>query len=110
MSREVYKPSSPRIKKAVKELKGLITARYPQATFSVAAGEDPEGIYLRTTVDVPDTEEVLDVVIDRMLEMEIDEGLPIYVLPVPPLERVAEQLARPITAKGKQTLPQIFQS
>ncbi|MBI2861443.1 MAG: hypothetical protein HYX89_01340 [Chloroflexi bacterium] len=70
----------PRIPTALAELKGMISQRYPQATFEVGVGEDPEGVYLTATVDVEDTTEVFDVVVDRLVEMEVEEGLPVYVV------------------------------
>ncbi len=78
-----------RIRNALDELCGIILQHYPEATFHVSRAEDdPEIIHLTATADVEDTDEVVDVVIDRMLELHIDEGLPVYVIPVRPLERV----------------------
>jgi len=77
---------------AVRELKKLITAHFPQADFVVEEGFDPEGIYLVTTVDIADTDEVIDVVGDRLVELQVDEGLPVYVTPLRPIERVVAQL------------------
>jgi len=45
-------------------------------------------------VDVEDTDEVVDVFMDRLLEMEIEEGLPVYVIPIRPIER-AVRASRP---------------
>lgn len=79
-----------RMQAALDELQGLIRARYSQATFSVAHGEDPEGIYLRTTLDIEDVEDVLDAVRDRLFELQVEEGLPVYVIPLEPIERVVQ--------------------
>lgn len=81
-----------RLQKAVGELRDMIVKRYPEATFTVSRGEDPEGVYLTPTVDVEDTEEVFDVVVDRLLEMQIDSQLPIYVVPIRPVERVLAEM------------------
>ena len=79
----------PRIQNALDELRGMILQHYPGATFQVSRAEDdPEIIHLTATADVEDTDEVVDVVVDRMLELHIDEGLPVYVIPVRPAERV----------------------
>ena len=43
---------TPAMEKAVNELKGTISARFPQASFVVEEGFDPKGIYLVTTVDI----------------------------------------------------------
>ena len=83
---------TPRMEDAVHELKRLITARFPQAVFVVEEGCDPEGIYLVTTVDIDDTDEVTAVVGDRLVELQVDEGLPVYVTPVRPIQRVVAQL------------------
>ena len=81
-----------RIHDAIKELQEMIRERHPTATFDVAPEEDPSGMYLTATVDVDDPDEVMDLVIDRLLELQIDEELPVYVVPVRPLERVVQSL------------------
>ena len=45
--------------------------------------------HITTTVDLDDPDEVVDLVIERMLELQIDEGLPVYVIPIRTAERVA---------------------
>lgn len=76
------------IQKAIAELQALIRQYYSEASFQVAQGEDPAGTYLITTVDVDDTDAVVDVYIDRLLELQIDDGLPVYVVPIRPLDRL----------------------
>jgi hypothetical protein len=83
---------TPAMEKAVNELKGTIAARFPQASFVVEEGFDPKGVYLVTTVDIADTDEVIDVVGDRLVELQVDEGLPIYVTPLRPIQRVLAEL------------------
>lgn len=81
------------IEDALSELQERIRAQFPTATFEVARGiDDLREIHLLTTVDVEDPEEVLDLVIDRVLELQIDEGLPIHVIPPRPSERELEAL------------------
>jgi hypothetical protein len=95
MTTERSNGRSPRIVRALDELRRTILDHYPTATFEVARGEDdPDMVHLWTTVDVEDTEEVLDVVMDRMLEMQIEEGLPVCVIPMHTRERVAEIMRR----------------
>ncbi len=79
----------PRVQAAIVELQTLIQHHYPAATFQETLGEDPEGAYLMATIDVEDTDDVIDVYIERLLELQIDDGLSIYVVPVRPLERVS---------------------
>jgi len=85
-------PLTLRMEEAVHELKRLITERFPQAAFVVEEGFDPKGTYLVTTVDIVDTDEVIDVVGDRLVELQVDEGLPVYVTPLRPIKRVIAQL------------------
>ena len=49
-------------------------------------------MYLKATVDLEDVDEVIDVYRDRLLELQIDEGLPVYVIPLQPVARVLEQM------------------
>jgi hypothetical protein len=79
---------TPHMQAAVMELQGMIQQHYPNTTFEVMLGDDPTGIYVLATVDVEDTEAVVDVYIDRLLELQIDAGLAVYVVPVCPLARV----------------------
>jgi hypothetical protein len=74
---ERYYGSDPRIQQALAQLKDLISERYPAARFWVTEGDDPDGVYLKTMVDVEDTEVVVDVFIDRVLTLQIEGGLPI---------------------------------
>lgn len=87
-------PITPRLEEVITEFKELIAGHYPEATFVVSQGEDPEGIYLTATVDVEDMGEVVDLFLDRMVDLQIDEELPIYVVTVRPLERNLAILAR----------------
>ena len=80
--------SAPGMQAAIEELKRLIQRHYPEATFRVEPGDDPTGMYVLATVDVEDTEAVVAVYIDRLLELQIDEGLAVHVVPVRPLARV----------------------
>ena len=70
------------------ELQGLIRQRYPDSTFKLMHGDDPIGIYVLAMVDVEDTEAVMEVYVERLLELQIDAGLAVYVVPVRPLPRV----------------------
>jgi hypothetical protein len=92
MRLDVHVPLTPRMEDAVHELKRLITERFPQAAFVVEEGFDPKGTYLVTTVDIADTDEVIDVIGDRLVELQVDEGLPIYVTPLRPIQRVVAEL------------------
>jgi hypothetical protein len=80
---------STRMEEAVAELKELIRGRYPEAIFDIGQGEDPEGIYLTAMVDVDDRGEVIDLFLDRLVELQVEEGLPLFIAPVRTPERTA---------------------
>lgn len=88
--------------RALDEIEARILARYPTATFEVARGDDPPGMYVTVMVDVDYTTEVLDLVTDRLLELQIDERLPLYVVPIHTPERIeraiGDQSARRLSA------------
>lgn len=88
MTREERTDNDARIAHAIAELQALIAARYPDATFAVELGEHPIGAYLTATVDVPDTDTVTDLIIDRLIALQVEEALPVYVIPVRPIERI----------------------
>lgn len=71
-----------RLRDGIVEMKRLILAAFPEARFSIELGEDPAGTYLIATVDVEDTDEVIDVFIDRLVQLQVDEGLRLHVLPL----------------------------
>ena len=105
MRQERQVPLSPAIEKAVEELKTLITKRFPQASFVVEEGCDPKGTHLVTTVDIADTDEVVDVIGDRLVELQVTEGLPVYVIPLRPIERVVAELREREAATPPAPLP-----
>jgi len=85
-------PLTPNVEAALSELQHMIAARYPDATYTIQEGFDPPGIYLLVTVDVPDTDEVFDVVVDRLIDLQVEKGLPVHVIPIRPIARVIAEL------------------
>ena len=92
MPTEAQRTLDSRIQAAVSELQQMISQRYPQASFEVTPGQDdPESVHLVSTIDVEDTDEVLDMVIDRLLELQVEERLPVHVIPVRPFELAGDE-------------------
>lgn len=94
-----------RVRAAVVELSDLVRREYPEATFDVVEGEVPGTVWMWTTVDLVDTDPVVDLVIDRTMDLLVDEGIAIYVLPLRTTAREAEVVAanrvsRPTVATG----------
>ena len=88
--------TDPRISSAVEQLREIVRCRYPEARFDVGIGEDPSGVYLTILLDTEDTTTVLDAVADRLFEIQVEQGLPIYVVPMRSAAKVLEnaQLGR----------------
>jgi hypothetical protein len=95
MSAEQTYDLTDRIQAALGELQAQIQAAYPDASFQVLRGEDPPGFYLNAAVNVEDTDEVVDVFIDRLLELQIEEELPVYVIPLGPVVQASDSATGP---------------
>jgi len=78
---------------AAHELRDLILACYPDATFEIDYGSDPPGFHLISPVDVQDTDEVIELVMEREVAMQVDQELPVYLFPVRPPARVLAEAA-----------------
>lgn len=77
----------PRIREAVEELTATILDQYPDSKITAEIGDDPLGIYLTAIVDLDDPDEVLDIVVDRVVDLNVWEGIPIHVIPLRTDER-----------------------
>jgi hypothetical protein len=81
MSKEYLQQIDLMRQQAVAELTGIIKQRYPTASFDVGPAEDdPEVTHITIVVDLDDRDEVTDLVIDRMLELQLEQGIPVYVM------------------------------
>lgn len=78
-----------RTQEAVDELRALILQHYPEATFQVQRGiDDPEAIHLFVTVDLEDTDAVVDLVIEPTMQIQIEREIPVFVIPIRTPERI----------------------
>lgn len=76
----------PRMQQAIAEIENLILSRYPTATFEVVESGDPTGTYLWATIDIVDTDQVMDLVVGRLVELQVEQKLPLYFVPIPTCE------------------------
>jgi hypothetical protein len=83
--------SDPRIQKAVAEFTALLSARFPSSTFVVSVGDDPD--------------EVVDLIIDRLVTLQVEDELPLYVIPVRTPERASAVRARESARWSADALP-----
>lgn len=68
---------------AIAEVQARITAVYPEATFRLVQGEDPVGLYLDAYTDAEDAFAVLDLVSDWLVDLSVNEGVHLHVIPLP---------------------------
>jgi hypothetical protein len=91
MSPDRQEGSDARIGSIVAELQAKIVQRYPTASFEVFQGEDPVGTYLRAIVDVDDPDSATDLIVDRLLPLQVDERLPLYFIAAKPVEKALQE-------------------
>jgi hypothetical protein len=85
MNQERTQRETVAIEDALRELEQLLLLSFSDATFEVAPGlDDPGSVHLLASINAHDVDEVLDVIRDRLLEFQVEEGLPIHVIPVLP--------------------------
>ena len=88
---------------ALTELRKLIHEEYPDALFAVRRGVDePESVELVATIDIENRDDILDLVIDRVLAFQIDDGLLIHVIPQRPRTSKWEGAAREAAAAAAE--------
>ncbi|MEA2513883.1 MAG: hypothetical protein QOJ59_3370 [Thermomicrobiales bacterium] len=82
----------PRVQAAIDDVQELIRRQYPAALFTLGRSEAPEGIYVRAIVDTDDMDAVEQTFLDRLVDLLVEEALPIYVVPVRSPHRIAEMI------------------
>lgn len=63
-------------------------------------GEECHSMWLIATVDVEDPDEALDLVIERVVAMQVEEGIRLHLLPERPAERVLADFQQSMTARS----------
>ena len=77
------KPWNDKIRHAIAEVEARIRAVYPEATFRLVEGEDPIGLYLDAYTDAEDAFAVLDLVSDWLVDLSVNAGVHLHVIPLP---------------------------
>lgn len=95
--------NDPQMQAAISELRELITRHFPATTFDVGLEDDPDGVYVTATVDTDDTDEVMDVYLDRLIDLQIEQGLALHIVPVRTPERIAADRQRHEAARSIAT-------
>jgi len=92
MSENVLSQHDSRMRAAIAELQALILDRYPDTTFTEGGADESDGVFVRAVVDVDDPDEVTELFIDRMIDLQVEDGLPVYIVPVrTPAREAAER-------------------
>jgi hypothetical protein len=85
-----------RMTAAITKMQQLISTAFPNASYTTTHQDEPEGIQLIAMVDIEDTDRVVDCFIDRLLTLQVNERIPLYVIPVRSPNRVASQPQPPV--------------
>lgn len=110
MNPEQWEPvtdrTDPRMRAAIDELQVLISRHFPATTYEeeVWIGDDEDGIYITATVDTDDTDEVEDVYIHRLIDLQLEHGLALHIIPVRTPERIAAYRQRQEAARSVAAL------
>ncbi len=105
MDDEPFEITDPRMQAAVEEIRTLILAHFPTTTFEVGEAEEADSVYMRAIVDVDDTDDVIAVFLDRLVDVQVDENLALYVVPVRTPERRAAAWEREQSTWSLPALP-----
>lgn len=93
-------PLEPRMQAAIAELQRLILEKYPDTTIDVGEADEHGVVFVRAVVDVDDTDQVTAIFIDRMVDLLVDDGLAIYIIPVRTPAREAAERQRQREARA----------
>src|SRR5688572_14119174 len=75
--------NDPDAQQAIEELRDAILQVDPAATFDAALGDDPDGVHLIASVSLDDLNVFWAAIGDLQFEIQVERGLPIFVIPVP---------------------------
>ena len=70
----------PRVQELLAELQVTFRQQFPEARFEVSEGRDPPGVYLDVWTE-DDSWLTSDVLGDRLVDVLIEEGLSLHVIP-----------------------------
>ena len=80
---------------AITEIQSLISDAFPGTLYETSYQDDPAGMHMIAKIDTEDIDAVVDCFIDRLLTMQVDENLPLYVIPVRSAKQAVKQTQSP---------------
>lgn len=94
-----------RMSHAIHELQDVITSQFPTTTFElIQSPDDPDSLHLLAIADVDDPDEVDDLVVERVVALQGEEGISLHVIPLRTPERIEEALASQSGVVGQRAL------
>ena len=95
-----------RMRRAIDELRTTISDKYPTATYQLSRDPDEPGIVLlKAILDLDDLDDVFDLVGEGLLELQVEEGIPVQVIPLWTAERVLADMKARDAATGRRPDP-----
>ena len=71
-----------RTQEAIDEVQDAIEAAFLEAAFQVPRGDDPTGIYIDASTKAENGFDGLDVIGDRLVDLSVEAGFGIHVVPL----------------------------
>jgi len=71
------------MRRVIAEVEARILAVFPEATSRLVEGEDPIGLYLDAYTDAENAFAVLDLVSDWLVNLSVNVGAHLHVIPLP---------------------------
>ena len=81
---------SPEMQNAIDEVTAIISASYPTTTFVTEPGVEPDSVFVQAFVDAIEPDDVMDLYISRLVTIQVEEGIPLYVFARRTPERLLE--------------------
>lgn len=78
--------------RVVTEAQRRIQAVYPEAGFRLSQGDDPVGLYLDVYTDAEESVGVLNVVNNWLVDLSVNEGIVLHVIPLPKAQEMTPYL------------------
>ena len=88
-----------RMQDAIHVLTHLILQRFPGTTFDIQPGDHSSATFVTAVVDLDDPDDAVDCFIDRLLDLQVDEGIRLHIVPVRSPARRDAMLAQLATAR-----------
>lgn len=98
-------PMSELTQRATRQLQETISSQYPTTIYElVRSPDDPAALHLLAAADVDDPDEVGDLVVERVVTLQVAEGIPLHLIPLRSHKRIADARAAVPGRSGQRTM------